>query len=427
MRAKPLPFHTRLLYLEKLEERCLLSYAITDLGTLGGASSLARGLNTAGEVVGQAQTLSGAAHGFLYNDGALTDLGTLGGTNSDARAINELGQVVGAADLADGTSHAFLYNDTMMSDLGTLPGNSSSSANAVNDAGQAAGVSYGSNMDQRAFLYSDGAMADIGGLPGADFSGARGINAGGQVIGNSHFRDSTGGYVRAFLDTDGVLTDLGTLGGMNTEIQGVNAGGQVVGFSDTLDATHAFLYGDGELADLGTLPGYTSSEAMGVNSCGQVVGEADAGSVAHAFLYRDGAMVDLNDLIPEGSGWVLTHATGINDAEQIVGQGTNPDGEAHAYLLTPGESPAASRRLHLEPRVAQGLGALSPVRSAVLKIIIPDSSQCANPAQLAGAETRATPMAPGDPSTARLTASLGHQATDGAFPGLGDLLASPLD
>src|SRR5262249_7052871 len=285
-----------------------------------------------------------------------------------------------------------------------------------NDAGQVAGVSYGSNMDQRAFLYSEGAMTDIGGLPGADFSGAHGINAAGQVIGNSPFPDSTGGgYIRAFLYTDGILTDLGTLGGMNSESQGVNAGGQVVGVSDTLDATHGFLYGDGDLADLGTLPGYTGSTAKGVNSSGQVVGEADAGSVAHAFLYRDGAMVDLNDLIPEGSGWMLTDATGINDAGQIVGQGTNPDGQSPAYLLPPDEALAAHRQVRLDPLAARRLDAHSPVASAVLELTLPDTSQSANPVQRAAAETGAKPMAQRGQSVATPTATLGHRATDAAF------------
>src|SRR5262249_14697159 len=117
MRAKPLPRHARILHLEMIEERCLLSYSITDLARLGGTSSLARGLNAVGQVIVQAQTSIGTAHGFLYTDGALTDLGTLGGTNSDAHAINDLGEVVGAADLANGTSHAFLYGDEGMTDL----------------------------------------------------------------------------------------------------------------------------------------------------------------------------------------------------------------------------------------------------------------------------------------------------------------------
>ena len=45
-------------------------------------------------------------------------------------------------------------------------------------------------------------------------------------------------------------------------------------------------------------------------------------------------MVDLNTLLPADSGWVLLSANAINDAGQIVGEGTL-DGEPRAFLLTP--------------------------------------------------------------------------------------------
>jgi len=54
----------------------------------------------------------------------------------------------------------------------------------------------------------------------------------------------------------------------------------------------------------------------------------------HAFLWSGGSMKDLNDLIPAGSGWVLTEATGINDSGQIVGNGTL-GGVERAFLLNP--------------------------------------------------------------------------------------------
>ena len=45
-------------------------------------------------------------------------------------------------------------------------------------------------------------------------------------------------------------------------------------------------------------------------------------------------MIDLNDYIPPGSGWTLKKAYGINEIGQIVGYGTNPDGDTRGFLLT---------------------------------------------------------------------------------------------
>ncbi len=99
-----------------------IQYTVTDLGTLGGLSSQAFGINGIGQVVGAADTGSGD-HPFLYSNGTMTDLGTLGGGGGVAYAINGSGQVVGSAYTAgDAAEHAFLYGNGVMQDLGTLWG-----------------------------------------------------------------------------------------------------------------------------------------------------------------------------------------------------------------------------------------------------------------------------------------------------------------
>ena len=51
-------------------------------------------------------------------------------------------------------------------------------------------------------------------------------------------------------------------------------------------------------------------------------------------------MDDLNDLVDPASGWTLTVAQSINDSGWIVGYGTNPAGQTHAFLLTPVPEPS---------------------------------------------------------------------------------------
>jgi probable HAF family extracellular repeat protein len=78
--------------------------------------------------------------------------------------------------------------------------------------------------------------------------------------------------------------------------------------------------------------------ARAINDLGEVVGVVNDGP----FIWDSVAgMRNLNDLLDDsGDGWVLTHAYDINDRGQIVGFGTNPDGDVHGFLLNPVPEPS---------------------------------------------------------------------------------------
>ncbi|MDB4869341.1 MAG: repeat protein [Gemmatimonadales bacterium] len=151
---------------------------------------------------------------------------------------------------------------------------------------------------------------DLGTLGGTD-SEAFGINNLGQVVGWAFVPS---GVEHAFLWTKATgMLDLGTLGGSSRALA-INDNGQVVGSSNTLAGQHhAFLWTatDG-MRDLGTLGG-TLSEATGISQNGVIVGSSflTGGGTQYACVWVNGVI--------ESLGTATSRATGVNNALQIVG------------------------------------------------------------------------------------------------------------
>jgi len=340
-------------------------YTITDLGTLGGDYSAGKDVNQAGWVVGNSRLAGDTkSRAFLYDGTTMQDLGTLGGEYALATAVNSLGKVAGSSDRAgDETSRIFLFNGVALQDLGNL--GHSAFAGGMNDSGVIVGssylapcdpdVSYDPTCEQHAFVY-DGIMRDLGTLGGYQ-SWAADINATGQIVGSSYLDVCEDPYN---LDTcpehvflhDGQMHDLGTMGGAAARANAINDAGQITGTSqyracDAWDLpcpTHAFIYADGVWQDLGVLFGSEEvSEGHDINNHGQVVGrswtDANGGGYA-AFLYDENGMHDLCLLANcTAYGW-----TRLYEASSIndLGEITGSgqiDGQTHAFLIQPHDGP----------------------------------------------------------------------------------------
>lgn len=338
-------------------------FTVTDLGTLGGTYSFAWSINDRGQVAGLS-SLPGDTQScdtqscdpFLWQHGVMTDLGTLGGPDTFAQGIDDAGIVVGYSDTgqtagADGqfcgsyVCRAVVWQGGGIHDLGTL-GGANSQAFAVNWAGQVVGqaettaaVTSTGQPQYLPFVWRGGRIRALSSPLGGYDAGAYGINAYGVVVG---FADLAGDQTAdCALWWGRYFVDLGSLGGAFCGANAVNLRDQVAGSAYLPNSSlfTAVEWQRGRLSALPLLPSDNVSEGQAINDQGLIVGASAAISGTtreslSATVWYGGRIVDLNTLIPADSGWQLQQALGINDADQIVGQGLI-NGQLHAFLMTP--------------------------------------------------------------------------------------------
>jgi probable HAF family extracellular repeat protein len=329
------------------------AYTAIDLGTLGGSSSVARGVGDLSfAIVGSSTTASGATHAFWRTLAlGFTDLGTLGGSNSEALAISfNNTHVAGRAKLATTKYHAFRWTayptGRPMIDLGTL-GGSESGAHGVNSWGVVVGWSHTpGDMARRAFVYRDSVMSPLAVAFGGSNSTALAINDSDHIVGQASLAGNAVSH--AFLFINGVAKDLGSPAGAGTSVAtAINELDQVAGYWLATNNTmsRAFIYTGGAMQTLPALGG-SFAYARAIDPAGLVVGEADtSGGVRHAVRWRSGVIEDLNSLLATGSGWVLQAATGVDAYGNIVGYGLK-NGQTRAFLLQPPIDVRLSIRAH---------------------------------------------------------------------------------
>jgi probable HAF family extracellular repeat protein len=153
--------------------------------------------------------------------GTVIDLGTLGGATSVAADVNEAGQIIGMSDLPDSSYHAYLWEDGIMTDLGAEPG-IASYAFGVNDYGQVVGRVYTNTPPITDFpvIWVDGVATPLATLPG-NTGDARAINNVGQIVGESSMVYPNDNHT-AVIWENGVPRSLGSLGGGSSKAYGIN-------------------------------------------------------------------------------------------------------------------------------------------------------------------------------------------------------------
>jgi len=250
--------------------------------------------------------------GVLWNGATPTAVGTLGGSSSTAVGLNAHGWVVGWAYDANERPRGYLKRPgNPMVDVQEEAGVAASQRTTmklvkINDAGVAVGCSGYTRAGEgcgHAVRY-DGVTRTLTTLPDFGFgAGATDISADGRTV-------------------TGMIVDSGQIG-------------------------RAAIWRDGEPRLVGLLGG--DSQAMSVNAHRTVVGHLGGLHGHAAWMKREGQDVTMLDSLVRDTGWQLDEASGINDREEIVGEGVI-DGETRAFQLNLGPCRVCVTEIELQHR-----------------------------------------------------------------------------
>ena len=313
-------------------------FEITDLGHLGGGSSMARDINGNGIIVGASVTATGETAGFVWQEGVMSTPSIAGQTHFYSISGNSIAGIVGSGEAIQA--------------MRTTPDLSS-----VEIVGPSDGytVAYGVNSNWLVGVQKNSAgqyvaarmspeTTQLLSLMESDMSVAFHISSNGRVAGTLF---TAGGEARGFVDE--------ATGPENSRFYTVSSNGTAAGSiagspaSWQAGSDPQIFEGNGEIYarnQSGWAVGVVNNGASKESSTpvrrfldeSPWIGDQTIASKTldtyRAALWKNGELNDLNEMLLGGENWLLLEASGLNESGQITGTGLL-NGELRAFLLNP--------------------------------------------------------------------------------------------
>jgi probable HAF family extracellular repeat protein len=267
-----------------------------------------------------------------YWDGGIVQLlpNPPGYNASGAVDVNWSMQIVGNVPLTGlNKPRGVIWEGGVPTILAPPPNGTMSSAWAINEDGTVVGrwgnTSTGPGRAAAVWLNGQISLALYEALGSPGSSGANDINDDGAIVG--WMGESQSFDAHAYVFQDGQVLDLGVIpGGYTAEAHAINNHNLILGIGRVAIAAppgferHAFVWEIGVMVDLSAQFGLGECVFGAVNDLGQAVAYSQ---VEGLFMWHDGELVLLRDRIPAAWLQTLTTPTDINNIGQIVDAGAN--------------------------------------------------------------------------------------------------------
>ncbi|MER7168150.1 hypothetical protein ABT336_19035 [Micromonospora sp. NPDC000207] len=230
-------------------------------------------INERGVVAGRVPSSAGH-EAAIWHNGRVTRLGALAGVSA-AYSLNDRNVVVGFTEGPMAADNTFVWRNGEMSwvQSNNIYWGSPAFVNnwedivvQYDDAWSPVCVCYGGRWHK-------GELTLLGTLGARSYNEPADVNNRREIVGYSHTADRV---ERAYLWRDGVIRDLGTLGGPSGRAVAISDLGEIIGHADTADGQRRpFLWRNGRMLDLTTLGLRATDQVVDINIRGQIVGLRD--------------------------------------------------------------------------------------------------------------------------------------------------------